>query len=312
MPRYIWWLLGAALVVAPLLSGNRYFLYIATMVTILIPMALSINLTLRLGQLSLAQPAFMGIGAYTSALLVMNLGVPSGLAILAGGLLATLAAVVVGPIFLRVKGVYFVLLTYSFAQIVNLNFQYWTTPFGGNNGLFGIPPISYPGGDLISKNTFYFLLGLILTAISLYIMRRFEKSDSGMICDALNEDEMLCLALGSNALSWRIAAFACSALMAGISGGVYAFFIGFISPDSFGFQLSVDLIVMNVVGGVSSTFGPVLGSVIIVPLLELLRDARQYQLLVYGLCLLFFMLFCRKGLVSLVWRGLRRNSFGNA
>lgn len=306
MNKRVWWSLCVALAIAPLLTGNRYVLYIATMITILIPMALSINLTLRLGQLSLCQPAFMGIGAYTSALLTMNLGVASGIAILAGGILATAVAAIVGTIFLRVKGVYFILLTFAFSQIINLNFQYWVALFGGNNGLYGIPRLSFEG--LIDTNVGYYAVGLTITLISLVIMRRFEQSDCGMICSALNEDEMLCLALGSNAHAWRIAAFACSALMAGISGGVYAFYIGFISPDSFGFQLSIDLIVMNVVGGISSTAGPVLGALIIVPLLELLRDVRQYQFLVYGICLLFFMIFCRRGVIPLIEQVFRREA----
>jgi branched-chain amino acid transport system permease protein len=309
--RFIWLVIGA-LAIAPMLSGNRYVLHVATMITILIPLALSVNLTLRLGQLSLAQPAFMGIGAYTSALLAMHFAVPSLLAVLAGGLLATIIAMIVGPIFLRIKGVYFVLLTYSFGQIINLNFQHWTSLFGGNNGLYGIPKFTLFGLHLSTLRAGYYILGLLVALAAYLGMRHFEKSDTGMICDALNEDELLCLALGSNAHLWRIAAFACGALMAAISGGIYAFYIGFISPDTFDFQGSVDLIVMNVIGGASSVLGPVIGAMIVVPLLEALRDARQYQLLMYGLCLLFFMMFFRKGLVVLInrqWKvGDARNS----
>jgi len=288
------------LALVPWVSGSRYVFHVATMITILIPLALSINITLRLGQLSLAQPAFMGIGAYASALLAMHLGVDSVLALLAGGTLATIISLVVGPIFLRIKGVYFVLLTYAFGQIINLIFQYWTSLLGGNNGLYGIPRFSFAGIQLGSFEGGYYVLGLVV-ALGFYLaMRAFERSDIGMICDALNENEMLCRSIGSNAHAWRVAAFAFSAFMASVSGGVYAFYIGFISPETFGFQESIDLIVMNVIGGPSSALGPVIGAIIVVPLIELLRDARQFQLLVYGFCLIFFVIFSRQGLMHLI------------
>jgi branched-chain amino acid transport system permease protein len=130
-------------------------------------------------------------------------------------------------------------------------------------------------------------------------MRAIERSDIGAIFDSLNENEMLSRSIGANALAWRTAAYTFSAFVAGIAGGIYAFYIGFLSPDPFGFRASVDLIVINAVGGVNLALGPMLGSLLIVPLPELLRDARQYQLLVYGVCLLVFVVFLKQGLVSL-------------
>lgn len=294
----------AVLAALPWAFGNQYILHIATMVGIMAPMALSLNLMLKIGQLSIAQPAFMGIGAYGSALLTMRLGMPPALALLSGGIFATVIAGMVGPVFLRIKGVYFVLLTYAFGQIVNLVFQEWTSLFGGNNGLYGIPKFSIFGLRLTSTYQYY-ALGLIFTAITYAVMRAIERSDIGAIYESLNENEMLSRSIGSNALAWRIAAFTLSAFVAGISGGIYAFYIGFLSPDPFGFRASVDLIVINAVGGASSVLGPVLGAILVVPLPEMLRDARQYQLLVYGICLLVFVVFLKQGLVSLIQRPRR-------
>jgi len=124
------------------LFGNNYVLHIATMVVIMAPMALSLNIMMKLGQLSIAQPAFMGIGAYGAALLTMRLGVPPLLSMLAGATIAAAMAAISGPVFLRIKGVYFVLLTYAFSQVVNLVFQEWVSLFGGNSGLYGIPKFS--------------------------------------------------------------------------------------------------------------------------------------------------------------------------
>jgi len=301
--RYIYLIL-VVLAMVPWLLDNRYVFHIATMITIMIPMALSMNLMLKIGQLSIAQPAFMGIGAYGSALLVMRLGMPPALALLAGGVIATAIAVLVGPLFLRIKGVYFVLLTYAFGQIVNLVFQEWTSLFGGNNGLYGIPKLSIFGLRL-TQSPHYYVLGLLFLALFYALMRRIERSDIGAIYESLNENETLSRALGADALAWRIGTFALSAFIAGISGGIYAFYIGFLSPETFGFLMSVDLIVVNAIGGVASALGPVVGAILILPLPELLRDAREYQLLIYGVCLVVFLLFFRKGLVVFLQRRRR-------
>jgi branched-chain amino acid transport system permease protein len=285
----------AGLALLPWILNSNYVFHVATMVAIMIPMALSLNVMLKIGQLSIAQPAFMGIGAYGSALLTMRLGFPPALALACGALIAALIAAILGPVFLRIKGVYFVLLTYAFGQIVNLVFQEWTSLFGGNSGLYGIPKFSIFGLRLTAIHEYY-ILGIVLSALAYAAMRAIERSDIGAIFQSLNEDELLSRSIGSNALSWRIAAFTFS---------VYAFYIGFLSPDPFGFRSSVELIVMNAIGGASSVLGPVLGAILIVPLPEVLRDARQYQLLIYGLCLMFFVLFLRQGLVSLIVRPRR-------
>ena len=289
------------LALVPLLLDSQYVFHIATMIAIMVPMALGMNLMLRIGQLTMAMPAFMGIGAYGSALLAIRLDVPPLLALPAGALMAGVLAAAVGPVFLRIKGVYFVLLTYAFGQIINLVFQEWTGLFGGNNGLYGIPKFSLFGLRLTATPQYY-LMGLLLAALVYLAVRAIERSDIGAIFQSLNENEMLSRAIGSNAMAWRIAAFTFSALAAGLSGGLYAFYIGFLSPDAFGFRLSVDLIVINAVGGVHSALGPVLGAILMVPLPEMLRDARQYQLLIYGLSLMVFLIFIRKGLASLIQR----------
>jgi branched-chain amino acid transport system permease protein len=291
-------LVVAALVLAPWALGNNYILHIACMVSIMAPLALSLNLMLKIGQLSIAQPAFMGIGAYGAALLTMRLGWPPLLSMVTGALIATAIAAATGPVFMRIKGVYFVLLTYAFGQIVNLVFQEWTSLFGGNNGLYGVPKFSLFGLRLTTP-LHYYGLGLIFTALTYAVMRAIERSDIGAIYQSLNENEMLSRSLGTNALAWRVAAFCLSAFVAGIGGGIYAFYIGFLSPDPFGFRASVDLIVINAIGGAHSVLGPLLGAVLVVPLPELLRDARQYQLLVYGVCLMIFVVFFKRGLVSL-------------
>lgn len=289
----------AVIACVPWLWDSRYIFHIATMTAIMIPMAAGMNIMLKIGQLSLAQAAFMGVGAYASALLTMRLGLPAPLSLITGGILAAVLAGLLGPIFLRIKGVYFVLLTFAFGQIVNLILQDWVSLTGGNSGIYGIPKFEIFGLRL-TQVQHYYLLALIFAAMVVAVLRVLEKSDVGAILESLNDNEMLSRSLGANALSWRIATFVVSAFIAGISGGIYAFYIGFLSPDPFGFRMVVDLIVMNVVGGIGTIFGPVLGAIFIVPLPEMLRDAREYQLLIYAGVLILFILFVRNGIASLL------------
>lgn len=292
---------GLILLVAavPWLMDSRYIFHVATMIAVMIPLALGMHLMVRIGQLSLAHPAFWGVGAYGSALLTMRLGFPPLLSMVVSSLLAGLMALALGPIFLRIKGVFFVLLTYAFGQIVNLIFQEWTGLFGGNSGLYGIPKFSILGLRL-TQAQHYYVLALIVAVLAYLLMRAIERSDVGAILDSLNEDETLSRSMGANALAWRIAAFVVGACVAGLSGGVYAFYIGFLSPDPFGFKITVDLIVIITIGGAGSVLGPVLGAIVTVPLPELLRDAREYQLMIYGVCLIAFMKFAKQGLVAFV------------
>ena len=299
MRKAILFALILVLAVLPFAFASRYIFHIATMIAIMIPLACSLNLMLQIGQMSMAHPAFMGLGGYTCALLMMKLGVPPLLSLFAGGLVAAIFAVVFGPVFLRIKGVYFVLLTYAFGQIVNLVFQEWTSLFGGNSGLYGIPKFSILGWRLTQVSQYY-VLAMIFAVMAYLALRAIERSDMGAMYRSLNEDEMLSRSLGADALAWRIAAFTITAFIAGVSGGIYALYIGFLSPDAFGWRLTVDLLLMNVVGGASAILGPLVGAVAIVPLPELLRDAKQFQLLIYGCCLIVFLLFLKDGLISLL------------
>ena len=259
------------------------------------------NLMLKIGQLPLSHGAFMGLGGYGAALLNMRLGVPPIVSLLAGGLIAAAIAGLFGPIFLRIKGTYFVLLTFAFGEIVNLIMQDWISLTGGNSGLYGIPKFSILGWTLTAIEHYY-VLGLLFALLFYGATRAIEKSDIGAIFQSLNEDEMLSCSIGSNAHAWRIAAFGFGAFMAGVSGAVYAFYLSSISPEVFGFQAIVDLIVINVIGGPGSALGPVIGAIVVVPLLELLREAREYQLLIYGICLIVFLIFFKQGLAPLLMR----------
>jgi branched-chain amino acid transport system permease protein len=293
----------------PFFVENRYVTHIGVLIGISTTLSLSLNMMLRIGQLSAAHAAFMGLGAYTSALLTMRLGVPFLLAFPAAGLVVGAIAAAIGPVFLRVKGVYFVLLTFALGEGIVLVFQEWVSLFGGNNGIHGIPKAVLFGAVMSTPRSYYFF-ALALAALAFALATGVFRSALGSVLDSLNENEDLSQSLGVNARSYRVCVFAMSGFFAGLAGSTYAHYTGFLSPDAFSFWTFVDMLVINVIGGIASPIGPVLGAILLVPLPELLRDAKQYQMLTYGLLLMAFVLFLPSGIVGGVRRLRERRSTG--
>lgn len=288
---------GVAVIGWPFVFNNPFLTHIGVQVWMFTLLALSMNLMLRMGQLSLAHGAIMGLGAYGSALLMMRLNIPFEIAFLASGLIGALFALITGPIMLRIKGVYFVLLTFAFGEIVILTFIEWVDLFGGNNGLFDVPRASI-FGFMLRDRLAYYLFALILAALSYLGVRLLYDSEMGAVIDALETNEDLARSLGVSALRYRLVVFTISGFLAGIAGGFYASYYTFVTPDGFTFWTAVNAIVMNVLGGISSPIGPVLGALLLEPLPELLRDAQAYQTIAYGILLIIFLVFLPDGIVG--------------
>ncbi len=287
-----------ALAAWPFFVDAPFFVHIGVMVCIYITLGLSMNLMLRIGQLSMAHGALMGLGAYSSALLVMRLHLPFPVAFLGAGLIVAVVALLVGPVFLRIKDVYFVLLTFAFGEVVVLLFIEWIGLFGGSNGLPGVPPPALFGHEIQTRVGFY-LFALVLSLLSYVAVHGLYQSEFGAVIRSLNENEELTRSIGIDALRYRLATFCFSAFLAGLAGCVYGHYLTLITPDDYGFWTAVNLVVINVVGGIASPAGVVLGALLLVPLPELLRDAKQYQVLSYGLLLIGFLLFLPDGIHGL-------------
>lgn len=300
-----------ALALWPVAAGQpRFELHIAIMVCIYAILAMSINMLLRIGQLSLVHGALFGIGAYGSAILSRDLGVPFPLAFLCSGAMTAFLALITGPIFMRIKGVHFALLTFALGEAIVLCFIEFHEIFGGNNGFGGIPAIhdSLP----IPEGRYGIYLLALGLSVSVYVtLRHMYRRETGMIASSLHDNEALVTASGLNVLNFRISIFVISAFIVGLAGSLYAHYQGYISPDSFGFWTAVNAIIMNVLGGVGALLGAVVGAAILIPLPELLRDLQEYQRLLYGLILMALLLFMPQGLHG-VYRGLigRRRTEG--
>ena len=257
-------------------------------------LALSIWLTLACGLLSLANAAFMGIGAYTAALLTLQLGWPFPVVLAAGALAPVVVALLIGVPTLRLSGVYLAMATLAFGEMSRITILNMDIT-GGPEGLNGIPLL-----------TEWWHIVLIL-AIVIYGLARLRRSRVGRAFEAIKEDEVAARLMGIDVDRHKLFAFALGAAIAGVAGALNAHYTFFISPREYGFENVVDILTMAILGGISSLAGPVLGSTILTLLPELLRFLQGYRLAVNGAILVLVVLFLPTGL----WDPRRlRSTFG--
>lgn len=299
----------AAAVLLPWLAPNQFYLHLGTLACLNLMLVLGLAIIARAGQLSMGHAGFALVGGYVSALLAMNAGWPPLLGILTAGLVAATCAALLGWIILRLRGVYFVLVAFSFSQIVVLLALDMSHVTGGANGLVGVPPISIFGHVLASKPNFYpFALACALATLAFTWL--LYRSPFGDMMAATAENQRLTESSGVDTHLTQVIAFTVGSGIAGIAGALSTHYLQFISPDSFTFWESVSYLTMLVVGGRAGVLGPVIGVLVLTPLPELLRATQGFQHIIYGAVLVLCLMFLPDGLSSLA-RKLRARA-GNA
>ena len=254
------------------------------------------------GQLSAGHAAFVGIGAYTSAVLSVQAGLTPWIGMLVGGLLSAVLGAIVGYLGFRfgLRGFYFVLLTVAFAEvcrIVALN----TDAVGGALGYY-ITFTGNPWQFQFQDNRVYYYVALGLMLIATGIVAAIERRRFGAYLIAIREDESACEALGVNTFRYKMLAMVVSSFLTGVGGTFYAFYLFSLQPNSvFGIPLSVEIIIRPIVGGAGTVMGPILGSFILSPLAEVSRiyfgqgGWAGAHLIAYGLLLIAVVLFLPQG-----------------
>ena len=250
-------------------------------------LALSMYVVLALGQLSLGQAAFMGLGAYVSALLTVKLGVAFPLVLLAAMIVPALTALVVGTPTLRLSGVYLALATIGLGEVQRIVFINAELT-GGALGLSGIPT----KGGLIS------IYGSLALALAAFVF--VARSKIGRAMEAMREDELAAGALGVDLPAYKLGALVVSAMLAGLAGALNAHVSSFISPGDYGFDAAVTILSFALLGGIGSPFGPVLGAFILTLLPEVLRPLADYKTVVNGSIIVLAVIFMPRGLLA--WR----------
>ncbi|MBM3875607.1 MAG: branched-chain amino acid ABC transporter permease [Verrucomicrobia bacterium] len=305
-------LLLAALVVSLLVSLvsdriNPYHLDILLGIGINITLAVSLNLINGYtGQFSMGHAGFMAVGAYIGASVTTfagptvlawfggakdSVGVPALFlaALVAGGLGAALAGLVVGVPSLRLRGDYLAIVTLGFGEIIRVILQN-IQAVGGPTGMKGIAPYT----------TVFWTFAW--AALTVYCVLALVHSTYGRGFIAVHDDEIAAAAMGINTTRYKVAAFVIGAFFAGVAGGLYAHLKSFISPGGFDFMKSFDIVVMVILGGMGNTLGVVLAAILLTVLPEVLRPVAEYRMILYSLLIIIIMLVRPQGLFTFKWK----------
>jgi branched-chain amino acid transport system permease protein len=293
--------MGVALAVSLPFFLKPYGIYLGSSWAVLTIAAMGLNLTLGYaGQVSLAQGAFVGIGAYTAALMT-HAGVPYPIAFVAAGLLCFCIGWILGYPALRVQHHYLAFVTLAFTSLVFLVLrnEEWLT--GGTYGLSGIARPTVLGWSTNSSVRFYYFSLGVLTVLALCTWWML-RSPWGRAFVALRENPIRALSLGLDTRRYTLMAFAIGSSIGGLSGAVLAPLVQYIEPLSFALNLSLNLLLMVIVGGSGYFFGPFVGALVAVLLPEWLRFIQGYYLVVYAVLVMVMMAFCPTGILGLVDR----------
>jgi branched-chain amino acid transport system permease protein len=298
--------IGAALLVAHFSDAiDPYYLDVMTGAGINVILAVSLNLVNGYtGQFSLGHAGFMAVGAYLSAAVTLFLG-PAWLgpdggsafaqgllflgALLAGGLAAALAGLLVGMPSLRLKGDYLALVTLGFGEIIRVIFQN-VDALGGALGLNGLPPYT----------TIFWVLAF--AALTIFVVVCLVHSTYGRGFIATHDNEIAAESIGLNTTRYKIVAFVVGAFFAGIAGGLYGHFKLTITPAGFDFTKSIEIVVMVILGGMGNTLGVILAAILLTLLPEVLRPVAEYRMILYSLLLIVLMLVRPRGLLNFSFR----------
>ncbi|MCW3473546.1 branched-chain amino acid ABC transporter permease [Limobrevibacterium gyesilva] len=256
-------------------------------------LALSMYVVLAVGQLSLGQAAFMGLGAYSSALMTLKLKLPFFMVLPASCVVPVLFALAIGVPTLRLSGVYLAIATIGLGEVlraVYLNVDY----FGGALGLSGIP----------ERAETWMIYGLLFAAVA--ILWLVGRSGVGRAMEAMREDETAAGVMGVNVGRYRMGALLASAVLAGLAGALGAHVSSFIGPNEYGFEPAVTILSYALLGGIGTPLAPVLGAWILTLLPELLRGFSDLRLVFNGVIIVLAVLFLPNGLLS--WRMKRRGA----
>jgi branched-chain amino acid transport system permease protein len=301
-------ILAIVLAFLPVLVRNPY--YLGVLVFVGIYSLLTIGLSMLMGyagQISLGHAGFFAIGAYTSGLLTTKGGFPPLFAFLVSMLLTACVAFLIGVPSLRLRGHYLAMATLGFGEIVHIALNASVDLTGGPSGFGEIPRIAL-GGLLVESalSRYYLVWGLVIVALLLSL--NIVHSRVGRALRSIHGSEVAASAMGVNTARYKVQVFVLSAVYASVAGSLYAHFITFISPGSFDLTFSVLLVTMVVIGGMSSVWGALMGTVLLGLLPEVLRGFKDYDILIYGAFLLLMMMFMPEGLFGLAQRVFVRRS----
>jgi len=284
----------------------NYVLHLLILICIYSIVCLSLNLLVGYsGLVSLGHAAFFGIGAYTAALLSVNLSFPFLLAVVFAALASAFISLFISLPSVRLRGDYFILASFGFQIVIFFLLYNWVELTGGPSGLSNIPRPSVLGVKITSLSSFA-VLSILAAAVSLLIMWFLtERAATGRAFRAIREDEVAAETLGIDVVATRIKVFASAAALAGVSGALFAHYMSFIDPSSFTVDQSIFLLAIVVIGGLGTLVGPFVGVIFMILFPEILgfmhipgTVAPSVRQMIYGLMLIALMFWRPQGLAG--------------
>lgn len=284
---------------------------VATLILIYAIAALGFNLLLGYsGLLSVGQSVYFGVGGYIAAITATRLGFQLSTALIVSAVLCALVAAFIGAFAIRRLGIYFVMITFAFAETAHFLAYVFKDYTGGENGLSGLPTASLGGFGysfyIAPPGPMFFYLTAALFVFLFLALQRFIDSPVGSVLKAIRENETRAEALGYSVKAYKLAVFMVSGAVTGIAGCLYAFFVGSASVSAIHSEMSFTILIIAVLGGVRSLYGAFLGAVAYVVLNTYLSDFWPYWELLLGLALIAIVLFFKGGLHGGWMAGLDR------
>ncbi len=275
---------------------GMYYITLLIWILIYAIAVMGLNITMGYaGQVNLGQAAFIGIGAFTSAILTMKFGISFWIALPLSGLISFIAGMLLGAISIRLKYDFLAMTTIGFNFIMVAIFLYYPI-FGGSFGLLGVPRPRIFGYKLTGVT--YLALVFVIFLICLLVNIWIERSWLGLAFEAIREDEDAAQTLGIDVKKFKVLAFAIGAGMAGIAGSLYAHFSMRVAYSDFTFAKSIELLSMCILGGLGTVYGPIIGTALVIILPEIFRPLRQYRLIMHTLILIILLRFQPQGLLG--------------
>jgi branched-chain amino acid transport system permease protein len=303
--RLIGWAIGVALLIAvpPLMLalGQPFYVDLVRRIMILAIAAVSLNLILGYGgMVSFGHAAYIGIGAYAVGILGFY-GVFSGwLHLLVAIIASALVALAIGAVSIRTSGVYFIMITLAFTQMLYY-LGISVAEFGGDDGMRLKRRSQFPLVDLNDPVQFYYLV-LVLMLVAVYVTYRIVNSRFGMVLRATKSNEARSRAIGYSPYPYRLVAFVIAGAMCGLAGALYGNHTNYITPGLMSWQQSGDIMFMVILGGMASTAGPVLGAFVLLLLEDLLSGWTEHWQVILGPLLVLSVIFFRRGLAGIFYK----------
>ena len=285
------------------LIKNPFILNMISIAALTVIVVMGLNLLLGYaGQVSLGHAGFVALGAYLSSILAIKFNVNPWLSIFVSSILTFFFALIIGYPTLKLKGHYLAMATLAIGEIIYIFANNLVNLTGGHQGLTGMPMLSI-GNFVFNNERKFFLFVWVVVFLFAFLSFRIVNSHFGRALKAIHEKELAALSFGVNVHLYKVIIFSLSAFYAALAGGLYAFYLGFISPSSFDLLKSINYVVMAFVGGIDSIFGSLIVTVVLSSLPNILTFLQDYWPIVNGSLLIVAAMFMPKGLGGFIrWK----------